>query len=90
MREELLRYANGSAAWLLRAVGSVLSRASAALGTMLLMLLFLYELLRHGRDWVDKALPALPMEAETGERLIRNIHSTIVGVRRRDSGGGRQ
>ena len=80
VRSELLRYANGSAAWLLRAVGSVLSRASAALVTMLLMLIFLYELLRHGRVWIDRALPALPLEAETGERLIRNIQSTIVGV----------
>jgi predicted PurR-regulated permease PerM len=80
VREELVRYANGSAAWLLRAVGSVLSRASAALATMLLMLLFLNELLRHGRGWVERALPALPMEAETGERLIRNIQSTIVGI----------
>jgi predicted PurR-regulated permease PerM len=80
VREELLRYTQSSAAWLLRAVGSVLSGVSAALVTMLLMLLFLNELLRHGRGWVEKALPALPMEAETGERLIRNIQSTIVGV----------
>lgn len=80
VRDELLRYANGSAAWLLRAVGSVLSRASAALATMLLMLLFLNELLRHGRGWVERALPALPMDTETGERLIRNIQGTIVGV----------
>ena len=80
VREELLRYANGSAAWLLSAVGSVLSRASAALVTMLLMLLFLNELLRHGGGRVERALPALPMEAETGERLIRNIQSTIIGV----------
>jgi predicted PurR-regulated permease PerM len=80
VRGELLRYANGSAAWLLRAVGSVLSSASAALVTMFLMLLFLNELLRHGRGWVERALPALPIEAETGERLIRNIQSTIVGV----------
>jgi predicted PurR-regulated permease PerM len=80
MRQELLRYANGSAAWLLRAVGSVLSRATATLATVLLMLLFLNELLRHGRGWVEKALPALPMEPETGRRLIQNIQSTIVGV----------
>lgn len=80
VRSELLRYVNGSAAWLLRVVGSVLSRASAALVTILLMLLFLNELLRRGRGWVERALPALPMEAETGERLIRNIQSTIVGV----------
>jgi predicted PurR-regulated permease PerM len=53
---------------------------SAALVTMLLMLIFLNELLRHGRGWVEKALPALPMETETGERLIGNIQSTIVGV----------
>jgi len=80
VRSELLRYANGSAAWLLRAVGSVLSRASAALVTMLLMLIFLNELLWHGRGWIDRGLSALPLEAETGERLIRNIQSTIVGV----------
>ena len=47
---------------------------------MLLMLLFLYELLRHGRGWVARALPALPVEAETGERLIQNVQNTIVGV----------
>lgn len=80
VREELLRYTHGSAAWLLRAVGSVFSGVSAALVTMLLMLIFLNELLRHGRGWVEKALPALPMETETGERLIGNIQSTIVGV----------
>ena len=80
VRSELLRYADGSAAWLLRAVGSVLSRASAALVTMLLMLIFLNELLRHGRGWIDRALPALPLDAGTVERLIRNIQSTIVGV----------
>src|SRR5262249_48818972 len=70
LREQLIRNANGAATWLLRSVSSVLSGASAALATMLLMLLFLNELLRHGRDWVEKALPALPMEAETGERLV--------------------
>jgi predicted PurR-regulated permease PerM len=80
VREELLRYAHGSAAWLLRAVGSTLGGASAALATLLLLLLFLYELLRHGRGWVERALPVLPMEAETGERLIRNIRGTIKGV----------
>lgn len=80
VRQELLRYANGSAAWLLSAVGSVLSRARAALATMLLMLLFLNELLRHGRGWVERAVPALPMEVETGRRLLQNIRSTIVGV----------
>lgn len=80
VRSELLRYANGSAAWLLGAVGSVLSRASAALVTMVLMLLFLNEFLRCGRGWVESALPALPIEAETAKRLIRNIQSTIVGV----------
>jgi predicted PurR-regulated permease PerM len=80
VREQLLRYANVSAAWVLSAVGSVLSRASAALATMFLMLIFLNEFLRHGRGWVESALPALPIEAETGDRLIRNIQSTIVGV----------
>jgi putative permease len=54
-------------------------RSIAALATQLLVLLFLYELLRHGRDWVEKALLVLP-EGETVERLIRNIHGTIVGV----------
>jgi predicted PurR-regulated permease PerM len=47
---------------------------------MLLMLLFLYELLQHGRGWVERALAALPLETETGERLIRNIRGTIEGV----------
>jgi predicted PurR-regulated permease PerM len=80
VRAELLRYTNVSAAWLLRAVEIVLSRASTALATLLLMLLFLYELLRHGRGWVERALAALPLENETGERLIRNIQGTIEGV----------
>ncbi len=80
VREQLQRYANGSAAWLLSAAGSVLSRASAALATMLLTLIFLYELLQHGRGWVERALPVVPIKAEIGDRLIRNIQSTIVGV----------
>ena len=80
VREELLRYANGSAAWLLSAVGLVLSRVSAALAMMLLMLIFLNELLRHGRGWLETALLALPIDAETGNRLIWNIRSTIIGV----------
>jgi predicted PurR-regulated permease PerM len=80
VRDELLRDANVSAAWLLNAVGTVLSRAGNALATMLLMLIFVAQFLRHGRYWVEKALPALPMEAETAGRLIRNIQSTIVGV----------
>ena len=80
LRGELLRYVNGSAAWLLSAIGAVLSRASAALATMLLMLLFLNEMLRHGRGWVEMGLPALPIEAETGERLIGNIEGAIRGV----------
>ena len=80
VREQIVKNANGVAAWILRTLRSALGHTTSALVTLILALLFLYELLRHGRALVEKALPALPVDLETGQRLVRNIRSTIVGV----------
>ena len=80
VREQIVKNANGAVTWVLQAIKSVLGHTTSALVTLLLVLLFLYELLRHGRALIERALPALPLDLETGQRLVRNIHSTIVGV----------
>jgi len=80
VREQTAKVTNGAAAWVLRAVGTVVSHTTSALVTLVLVLLFLYQFLRHGREWVDKALASVPVDIETGTRLVQNVHSTIVGV----------
>ena len=67
------------------ASGFLLNNTSAAIGglttvviTGLLVTVFLYFLLRYGKDWVRRLTLLIPLDTRTSATLLRTAHDSIV------------
>jgi AI-2E family transporter len=67
------------------ASGYLLNNTSAAIGgvttaliTGLLVMIFLYFLLRYGHEWVNRVTVLIPLDARTSTSILRTVHNSVV------------
>ncbi|MEQ1948372.1 MAG: AI-2E family transporter [Bryobacteraceae bacterium] len=58
--------------------GSAIGGAASFLVTGLLTTFFLYFLLRHGRDWIDRLAALTPLDASISANLFQTVQRSVV------------
>jgi predicted PurR-regulated permease PerM len=78
IRSELLEQMKGAAEYLLGHIGAAFGGATTFLITGLLVTLFLYFLLRHGQEWLNRLRVLMPLEPSTSASLFQTVHDSVV------------
>ena len=58
--------------------GAAVGDVTSVLITGLLTTIFLYFLLRHGGDWIDRLAALTPLEPRVTSSLLRTVHDSVV------------
>jgi predicted PurR-regulated permease PerM len=78
IRTELLDRMKGASAYLLSNVGVAVGGVTNIIITSLLVTVFLYFLLRHGSDWIERLAAFTPLDARTNDRLFRTVRDAVL------------
>jgi predicted PurR-regulated permease PerM len=78
IRAELLDRMKSVTGFLLKNVGAAAGGLTSTLITGVLVTIFLYFLLRHGEDWVERLAVLIPLEPRTTDSLFRTVHDSVV------------
>jgi predicted PurR-regulated permease PerM len=78
IRTELIDRMKSASGYLLNSVGAAVGGAATVFLTAVLVTVFLYFLLRHGKDWVHRLALLTPLNPRTTASLLRTIHDSIV------------
>jgi predicted PurR-regulated permease PerM len=81
IRTALLDRMKAAAGYLLNNVGAAIGGVTTVLLTGLLVTIFLYFLLRHGRDWIGRLAVLIPLDQRITASLFRTVqHSVVANV----------
>lgn len=78
IRTELLDRMKGASAYLLSNVGVAVGGVTNMIITSLLVTIFLYFLLRHGSDWIERLAALTPLDSRTHDRLLRTVRDAVL------------
>jgi predicted PurR-regulated permease PerM len=78
IRTEILDRMKAGAGYLLNHVGAAVGGVTSILITGLLITIFLYFLLRHGEDWIDRLAALIPLDPRVTASLLRTVHHSVV------------
>lgn len=78
IRTQWIDWMKGASGYLIKHVGAALGGAATMSVTALLVTVFLYFLLRYGRQWIDRLVVLTPLDPPTTARIVRTIHDSVV------------
>ena len=78
VRREILGGMRTATGYLLNNVGAAVGGVVSLLVTGMLVSLFLYFLLRHGKEWVDQLTLLLPLDEKITASLFQTVHHSVV------------
>lgn len=78
IRTELIDRMRSASGYLLNSVGAAVGGAATIFITALLVIVFLYFLLRYGKDWIDRLALLTPLDPRTTASILRTIHDSVV------------
>ncbi len=78
IRSELLNEMTTVAGYLHDNLGAAVGGLSSVLIAGLLTTVFLYFLLRHGEDWIDRLAVLTPLDPSVTARLFQTMHDSVV------------
>jgi predicted PurR-regulated permease PerM len=78
IRTELFERMKGASAYLLGNVGVAVGGVTSIIINCLLMTIFLYFFLRHGRDWIIQLAALTPLDSRTNDRLLRTVRDSVL------------
>jgi predicted PurR-regulated permease PerM len=78
IRAELLDRMKSITGFLLKNVGPAVGGVTSILITGVLVAIFLYFLLRHGEDWVERSTILIPLDPRTTASVLRTVRDSVV------------
>jgi len=78
IRTELIDRMKAASGYLLNNVGAAIGGATTVVITGLLVTIFLYFLLRYGKDWIGRLAALTPLDCRTAGGLLQAIHDSVV------------
>lgn len=78
IRNELITQMKTASGYLLDSVGAAVGGVTTILITALLVNVFLYLLLRHGKDWIDRLTDWTPLAPPTTASILRTVKDSVV------------
>ena len=78
IRTELIDRMKGASGYLLKNVGAAVGGVTTVLLTFLLVTVFLYYLLRYGKEWIGRLAALTPLDARTTASIFRTINDSVV------------
>ena len=78
IRAELIDRMKGASGYLLKHVGAAVGGVTTVLLTFLLVAIFLYYLLRYGKEWIGRLAALTPLDARTTASIVRTINDSVV------------
>ncbi len=80
IRTELIDRMKAVSGYLLSKAGVAVGGVTSAVGTVLLVTIFLFFLLRHGEDWAVRLAALTPLDARATASLLRTVRDSVVGI----------
>jgi predicted PurR-regulated permease PerM len=78
IRTELIDRMKSASGYLLTNIGAAVGGVTTILITGLLVTVFLYFLLRYGKDWIDRLAVLTPLDPLTTAGILRTVHDSVV------------
>jgi predicted PurR-regulated permease PerM len=78
IREELFNRMKAASAYLLRNIGVAAGSVTSAVITFFLVTIFLYFLLRYGKDWINWVVAFAPLDSFTSSRLLKTMQTSVM------------
>ncbi|MBN1567368.1 MAG: AI-2E family transporter [Acidobacteria bacterium] len=78
IRIELMDRMKAASSYLLSNVGIAVGEVTNFVITGFLVTIFLYFLLKYGKDWIARLTALSPLESRTAKGLLRTIHDSVV------------
>lgn len=78
IRTELIDRMKGASGYLLNHVGAAVGGLTTIVLTLLLVAVFLYYLLRYGRDWIGRLAALTPLDPRTTASIFRTVNDSVV------------
>ena len=78
IRAELIDRMKAASGYLLNNLGAAIGGATTVFLTGLLVTVFLYFLLLHGRDWLGRLAALTPLDPRTTDSLLRTVRDSVV------------
>jgi predicted PurR-regulated permease PerM len=78
IRTELLDRMKAATGYLLNNVGAAVGGVTSILITGLLVIIFLYFLLRHGEDWIGRLAVLIPLDPRVTASLFKTVRDSVV------------
>ncbi len=78
IRTELINHMKDASGFLLSNIDVAVGGVTTAVITVLLVTLFLYFLLRHGRDWIARLAGLTPLDPRTTSSIVQTMHDSVV------------
>jgi predicted PurR-regulated permease PerM len=78
IREELIDRMKSASGYLLDNLGSAIGGATTVFLTALLVTVFLYFLLRYGKEWLGQLAALTPLDSRTTDSLLLTVHDSVV------------
>jgi predicted PurR-regulated permease PerM len=78
IRGELMKSMKAASGYLFSNIGMAVSEITNLLFDGLLVTIFLYFLLSHGKDWIDRLVELTPLNSSTANTIIKTIHGSVV------------
>jgi predicted PurR-regulated permease PerM len=78
IRGELMKSMKTASGYLFSHIGMAVSGITSLVFDGLLVTVFLYFLLKHGKDWIAKLARLTPLDSATADNIIKTIHSSVV------------
>ena len=78
IRTELIDRMKGASGYLLNNVGAAVGGATTIFITLLLVTVFLYFLLRYGKEWISRLAALTPLDTRTTADILQTVHDSVV------------
>lgn len=78
IRTEIIDRMKDASGYLLGNIGAAVGGVTSLLITGLLVTVFLYFLLRYGREWIQQMSALTPLDAQVTASLVRTVHESVL------------
>ncbi len=78
IRTEILTRLKAASGYLLGHVDNALGGLTTAIVTIFMVTVFLYFLLRHGKDWVAELVSLMPLDNRAGNHLVESVRDSVI------------
>jgi predicted PurR-regulated permease PerM len=78
IRKELIDQMKAASGYLLDSIGAAVGGVTTIFITALLVTVFLYFLLRYGKDWIDRLAVLTPLDPRTTASILRTVNDSVV------------